>query len=352
MDNKDQELGDIFLDYTFNFNDLVHWVKKNKIKTLAIQLPVGLRLQSIRLIEYLEENLQISVILLTDPCFGACDLPINIRNQLLIDGIAHFGHAEIPSITKGPMPVKFFVLKARINPVLLLKKAKHLNKLWKMFSSTKDLGLLANIQFIDYLQEIKDYLGNKGFKVIIGKGDPRIKYNGQVLGCNFSAARSISAQVAGYLFIGDGIFHPLGVSLSTNKPVLAFDPFNDNIQNVKKLKEKILRQRFGAIAKAKEYRNFGIIVTTKPGQNRINFAKDIKNKLDIHGYNSVIIGMENISPDMLDYLPFQGFVNTACPRLTIDDYLLYKKTLLTPIELEIVLGERSWEKYQFDEILL
>jgi 2-(3-amino-3-carboxypropyl)histidine synthase len=351
MDVKKSQLNKIFIDYTFDIKKFVHWLQKNKIKILAIQLPVGLRLQSLRLVEALHEELNISVILLTDPCFGACDIPMNKMKQLAVDGIAHFGHSEIPSCPKGDIPVKFLELKTRVDPLLLLKKTKHIKELKNVFSPGKKIGLLANIQFIDYLEQMKDYLENKGFNVIIGKGDSRIKHNGQILGCNFSTAQSIANQVSGYLFIGDGRFHPLGVSLSTKKPVLAFNPFNDNLHNIKKFKEKILRQRLGAIAKAKEFKSFGIIVSTKPGQNRMDYAKKIEDKLIRHGYQSTILVMENINPEVLDYLPFNGYINTACPRLTIDDYLLYKKTLLSPIELEIILGVRSWEQYQFDEII-
>jgi 2-(3-amino-3-carboxypropyl)histidine synthase len=45
------------------------------------------------------------------------------------------------------------------------------------------------------------------------------------------------------------------------------------------------------------------------------------------------------------------YVSTACPRIAIDDYLQYKKPIITPVEVEIVLGKRAWEEYVFDEIL-
>ena len=44
-------------------------------------------------------------------------------------------------------------------------------------------------------------------------------------------------------------------------------------------------------------------------------------------------------------------VVSACPRIAIDDSQMYKKPLLTPQELEIVLNKRQWENYQLDEIL-
>ena len=41
---------------------------------------------------------------------------------------------------------------------------------------------------------------------------------------------------------------------------------------------------------------------------------------------------------------------TACPRIAIDDSIMYKKPLLTPQELEIAIGKRKWEDYEIDEI--
>ena len=51
-------------------------------------------------------------------------------------------------------------------------------------------------------------------------------------------------------------------------------------------------------------------------------------------------------------LPFEAdaYVSTACPRIAIDDYLKYTKPILTPIELEIVLGIKEWSDYTMDLI--
>ncbi len=65
-----------------------------------------------------------------------------------------------------------------------------------------------------------------------------------------------------------------------------------------------------------------------------------------------IIMADNINPDiLLPYMELDAFVVSACPRIAIDDSQMYKKPLLTPQELEIVLNKRQWENYQLDEIL-
>jgi 2-(3-amino-3-carboxypropyl)histidine synthase len=91
-------------------------------------------------------------------------------------------------------------------------------------------------------------------------------------------------------------------------------------------------------------------MSTKPGQARPDLAMKIKNDLKINGRSGTLIAFDYISPENVDYLPFEAFINTACPRLTIDDYLRYKKPIITPVELEIVLNIRSWDEYTLDEI--
>jgi len=44
--------------------------------------------------------------------------------------------------------------------------------------------------------------------------------------------------------------------------------------------------------------------------------------------------IENITPDVLDYLPFDAFIITACPRIVYDDWKNYKKPVLLPNEYE------------------
>ena len=57
------------------------------------------------------------------------------------------------------------------------------------------------------------------------------------------------------------------------------------------------------------------------------------------------------TPDQLLQLKVDAFVNTACPRLAIDEVGRFNAPMLTPQEFEIVLGEKEWEDIVFDEIL-
>jgi 2-(3-amino-3-carboxypropyl)histidine synthase len=116
-------------------------------------------------------------------------------------------------------------------------------------------------------------------------------------------------------------------------------------------RERFLRQRFAAIARAKDAERFGIIVGEKLGQRRLALARRIKQKLRRMKKLAFLIHLAEVTPENLIYFRhLDALVNTSCPRVTIEDAPRFPKPMLTPQELEIVLGERKWEDYVLDEL--
>ena len=98
-------------------------------------------------------------------------------------------------------------------------------------------------------------------------------------------------------------------------------------------------------------KSFGILIGEKPGQMRRNLAIRMKRLLEAHGKKGYLLALDHVGPELIDFYPVEAFVNTACPRIAIDDSTRYSKPLITPYELEVSLGEKKWEHgYQFDEI--
>src|SRR5438093_234639 len=105
-----------------------------------------------------------------------------------------------------------------------------------------------------------------------------------------------------------------------------------------------------AIARARDAQTFGIIVTRKIGQSRMEMAQALKGLAEKRDRHANIFLMDLVSPELLEGYRVDAWVNTACPRIAIEDILQYKQPVLTPQEFEIVLGERTWNDYVFDEI--
>jgi len=93
-----------------------------------------------------------------------------------------------------------------------------------------------------------------------------------------------------------------------------------------------------------------VIVCSKIGQNRSEEADAIVRMLKDSGRRAQKVVIEEISPMALMSYQVDAFVNTACPRIAMDDSARYPKPMLTPPELEIALGLREWNDYLFDQI--
>lgn len=286
------------------------------------------------------------MIVSADPCFGACDVVNYELKNLDVDCVVHIGHTEISGVENYWIPTLF------VNAESTLDVTKVVEKALSFLEGTK-IGLVTTAQHLHTLDSVNSLLQKHGLEPFIGDGDERISMKGQILGCNFSAGTKIAEHVDCYLFIGSGMFHPVGLSMSTRKPVIAADPYTNSVmkQEIEDMKNNMLRQRYGAILACRNARKFGILIGLKRGQQRIKLAHELQKMLDFVGKQSLLITQSEFSPLALQGLDLDCYISTACPRIAIDDYLQYKKPIVTPVELEIALGRRLWETYVFDEIL-
>lgn len=315
---------------------LLEVIRGRNAKTVGLQFPVGLRTKAVELAQEIESQAGVTCLVSADPSFGACDIA-----EMPVDLIVHLGHAPMPHLRYNR--VFFYDL-----PGPSLASLAFVDAAEPMLP--KRVGLLTTTQFRGWLPAIQEHLEKAGHEVHVGEPDKRVAYAGQLLGCDYHTAQVIEGNVDGYLYVGTGEFHPLGVAFLTDKPIVIADPERGSARNLADLKDRILRQRYAAIARAQDAKTFGIIVSKKIGQVRMEMARDLKALAEKHGRQASIFLMDLVSPDSLEGYRVDAWVNTACPRIAIEDVLQYKKPLLTPQEFETVLGERAWDDYAFDEI--
>ncbi len=181
----------------------------------------------------------------------------------------------------------------------------------------KKIGLVTTAQFVDDLKGIKKRLKAKGKTVIVSPGRPN---PGQVLGCDAKAASGPGAKGAeAYVYIGTGHFHPLRVALETGKPTYIAHP-SGGIEKVSdELVMKHKKIRAARMYRFDEAKVVGILVSTKPGQNRMKKALELKKKL-AGKKETFIFAANEIKPDYLIGYNVDAWVNTACPRITEDAF--------------------------------
>jgi 2-(3-amino-3-carboxypropyl)histidine synthase len=321
-------------------SEVTAWVKSIGARTVALQMPEGLKVHAQRVARQLEADTGATFLIVGDPCYGACDYTIGYRSYA--EALVQFGHSEIPSQPQDPR-VLFVEVFVDLDITRLLEKA--LPKL------KGHIGLLTTVQHVRMLPAVRSWLESRGRQVFVAKGDARIKYEGQVLGCNITSVEPIAPVVDQFLYIGSGDFHPLSAAIATDRPVIIIDPLMGEVREIDQLKERILRQRHAAITLAADARKFLILVSTKVGQMRMEEAVRLRRLAWSTGRQADIVLLEEFCPDQLLSYDVDAFVSTACPRIAIDDYLRYPKPILTPIEMEIALGIKQWSDYRMDRIL-
>jgi 2-(3-amino-3-carboxypropyl)histidine synthase len=133
------------------------------------------------------------------------------------------------------------------------------------------------------------------------------------------------------VFIGDGVFHPLNIKKSySSKKVFTINPFTLTVAEITDddVKRYAFREAVGN-DKLKHADNVGIILTSKLGQNKTRKALELKTKLERKGKNVYLFLSDNINPDeFLNFLGLDVLVNTACPRIAMDDYSKFPVTVL------------------------
>jgi len=310
-------------------SEIITELKSRNAKRVAVQLPEGLKRKAAKISATLK-NEGFEVLVSGDACWGACDLSLDALAWA--DVLVHIGHTPVT-----PEKNVIYLPFQQDIPLEILESAV------PQLKQYKSVGITTTIQHAHQTQAIRTWLKDHGVNAVIGAGSTRTPLEGQVLGCTYASAKNADAEAN--LFIGTGIFHAIGVSLATKKPTFALDPFADGIlQEVSA--DRLLRKRFAQIEKAKSAKTFGILLSSKSGQARRELAERLAG---LHE-NATIILIREISEMQLRNLGFDAYVNTACPRLALDDQSRFPMPVLSPAEFEIALGKRSWDDYAIDEI--
>jgi 2-(3-amino-3-carboxypropyl)histidine synthase len=280
------------------------------------------------------EKLGVVPIILANPCYGACDLATTEAESLGADLIIHYGHSKLAKHER--VPTIYVEARATLDVIAAIENALPMMKKWRK------IGLTTTVQHVQTLDEAREFLIRAGKTVVVGDSG-RSSYPGQVIGCDYSNARSIAKDVEAFLFIGGGQFHAIGVALSTQKPTIAIDPYDNRAFSVDKEVEKIFRQRWAGIEEARKGRMFAVLIGLKPGQKRLEEAMQTKKKLERNGKKACLLAISEVTPEALMEFPtVDAFVNTACPRISLDEAARFKKPVLIINEALVIVGDLSW----------
>lgn len=81
------------MQYDLELDNVVKKIKSENAKLVCIQLPDGLKPKAAEIQEAIEKNTPARVIIWAGSCFGACDVPFQVKN-LGVDLLIQWGHSE------------------------------------------------------------------------------------------------------------------------------------------------------------------------------------------------------------------------------------------------------------------
>ncbi len=303
-------------------------------KRVLLQLPEGLKPEGPRLAKIIEKSSALPIIS-ADPCYGACDIAVNEAESLGVDLIVHFGHSKL--VKHEQIPTIYVEARAAVTVEKAVKKSLPL------LSKYSKIGLATSVQHLQALNQAREILIRAGKTVIIGDSG-QMTYAGQVTGCNYSNVKSIVEEVDAFLFVGGGMFHALGIALSTSKPTFIADPYDNRAFAVNDEAQKILKKRWACIEEAQRAKAFGVLVGLKPGQKHLDQALSVKALAEKHGKAAYLLASMEITPEtILEFPSIDAYVNTACPRISLDASEKFSKPVITINEFIVASGESSWE---------
>lgn len=193
----------------------------------------------------------------------------------------------------------------------------------KEISKFKKIGLFTTVQHIKELAKVKEFLEKQGISVLIkssiktaNRQGPCATYGGQLLGCDASAAKSMNVDA--FVYIGTGEFHPIAISLESNKPVIKINPYSKKLERIEDtVRRKWLARQAARVSKLQDAKKIGIILSTKPGQYKPKLAERLSKKFK----NSYVFITDMISSQaIMDFPDIDVWINTACPRLVEDSW--------------------------------
>jgi 2-(3-amino-3-carboxypropyl)histidine synthase len=298
---------------------------------ILLQFPEGLKQEALKHAKELEAEGN-EVFISASPTFGACDLAIDEARSIGAEKLVHFGHAEFKHVDFNVEYVEY-----RIDaPLDLLPKSLEVLKAYRK------ICLMTTIQHIHQLGAIRDFYKNEGKEIVFNKPNGFAKNEGQLLGCDPGNVRVLDKEVDAFVYFGGGMFHPIGALLQTTKPFLIIDPFQKRVERIDAMRETYSKRSRGRVLAAMNAKKFGILVSTKNGQYNIGLATDLKKRIEAEGNSAAILVSNTFDFESINnMMEFDAFVNTACPRISLDDSERLRKPLLSAEELGAVLKLRK-----------
>ncbi|KAF6160448.1 hypothetical protein GIB67_019217 [Kingdonia uniflora] len=329
-------------NYNFEVHKCIWRIQSSGAKRVALQFPEGLLMYSLVLSDIFKTYGKLDeCFILGDVTYGACCIDDFSATALDAQLLIHYGHSCLIPIDSTKIPSLYVFVEIKIDVNRLIDTIKLNTDAIK----TKKLALAGTIQFSAAIRAAKPALESAGFEVLIPQSKPLSA--GEVLGCTSPTIPQRLAEVV--IFVADGRFH-LEAFMIANPKIKAFryDPYLGVLFLEEYDHEGMKSVRKNAIIKAREAKNWGIVLGTLGRQGNPRILDRLQGQMREKGFVWTVILMSELSPTRVALFgdSIDAWIQVACPRLSIDWGEAFLKPLLTPFEAEIALEfiPGWWEK--------
>ena len=297
-------------------------IEAKKPKVILVNAPGGLLRQTKELMERVREKHGVTAILSGDSCFGICDTVDEDVPRMQADLALHIGHnaavTEVGDYTY------------LIDAVDDVKFDEVVETAANRLAGYKRVGLATFSQHLHELEPVKRNLEAKGFQVVVGRGN-NLMLEGQVFGCDFSTSFPVRDDVDAFALLGESEFHAVGLALASGKPTFMLDPYMNEVTDMQHAADERRKRAVLAIYKALDARVFGVITGMKEGQKMLGRSRWISKRLEMNGRKVVQLAMRDVTAERLaPHREIEAFVQTACPRISIDGFSFDRPVLSIP----------------------
>ena len=297
-------------------------IEARRPSVVLVNAPGGLLRQTKAMMDRVKEKYGVTCILAGDTCYGICDTVDDEVEKLQADIALHIGHnaavTEVGDYT--------YLIDATDD----VEFDEVLDKAVSVLGPYRRLGLVTFSQHLHQLNPVRRQLEEKGFEVLVGRGN-NLMLEGQIFGCDFSTARPLQDKVDAFAFLGESEFHAVGLALAMGKPTFMLDPYLNQVTDMRIAAEERRKRAILAVYKALDARVFGVITGLKEGQKMLGRSRWISKRLEMNGRKVVQVALRDITAERLaPHREIEAFIQTACPRISIDGFTFDRPVLSIP----------------------
>ncbi|ORX41125.1 putative diphthamide synthesis protein-domain-containing protein [Kockovaella imperatae] len=382
----DEAISHLPSNYNFEIHKTVHHIRRDGIKTVALQMPEGLMVYGCAIADIIEEFTGALPLLLADVTYGACCIDDFTAKEMGAEMIVHYGHSCLIPVSQTTLKTLYVFVEIGIDTAhLSLSVRKNFPSSRSAFhrmvlesvdaakmpiamddDSPTRLALVSTIQFVASVQTLRTDLESElpsldetGENALIkregnvwrGKYDITIPQSkplspGEVLGCTAPKLKDVDALI----YVGDGRFHLESIMIANPAiPAFRYDPYSKKFTRETYEHQEMRTVRSDAVRAAKRGLessgpgSWAVVLGTLGRQGSLSVLKTITSSLPSHDPPLLLL-LSELSPVKLALFPdLTAFVQTSCPRLSIDWGYAFDRPLLSPYEASVALGRiKSW----------